>query len=159
MSWAALKGQSVASVVSAINDSDFLIFLLWVLSKILCFLKNKWFIFYYTFTVSDIFFFFKYLFQNSQNYWWIILLASCLTLVSINEALGLYVDWLRNTEVVSFLLFSSLLARVLKAWYLFLKPCITYMYQIVTRILKKISDEYDEDDGKQVYFALLIFLH
>lgn len=41
LSWAALKGQSVASVVSVINDSDFLTFLLWPLSKILFFWKKK----------------------------------------------------------------------------------------------------------------------
>lgn len=119
LSWAA-------SVVSVINDSDFFTFLLWPLLKILFFWKKN---------CGWVGFFFNYIFKNLQKYSWIILLASCPTLVSSNKALGLLVDWLLDIEVVSFLLCSSLLASVLKAWYLFLKPRITYMYQVGRRIL------------------------
>lgn len=132
LSWVALKGQSVDSVVSVINDSDFFTFLLWPLSKILFFWKK---IMKFDIYCGWVAFFLNYIFKNLQKYSWIILLASCTTLVSSNKALGLHVDWLLDIEVVSFLLCSSLLASVLRAGYLFLKPRITYMYQVVRRIL------------------------
>lgn len=49
-------------------------------------------------------------------------------LISTNGALDLDVDWLRDTEVVSFLLCSAILMRVPTTGYLFFKPCITFLF-------------------------------